>query len=143
MKKSEEILRLEKDLAQNKELSEQFKIAMEEAGKSGECKCDGEVMVRAAASLGYEISLAEIERMAAESEKLELGEMEKIAGGNCDKDWDCNFDYQGCHDEHGLHHICVVTWHCLTAFMHTESEDHQNVCFSDYSCLLAYHLGAK
>ena len=142
MKKSEEMLRLEKDLAQKKELAEQFKIAMEETGKSGECKSDGEVMVRAAASLGYDISLAEIERLAAESEKLDLGEMEKVAGGNCDKDWTCTFEYHECHDEYGHNNMCVAAWHCLTAFLHTESEDHQNLCWSDYGCLLVYNLGA-
>ena len=58
--------------------------------------CIGFVM--AAASLGYDVSVSDAERAAADDEELSLDELSSVAGG-------------------GLFDKCGVLWHCVMANM--------------------------
>ena len=70
MTKAEEIIRLENDIMADEKLKEKLDSAVKEAINSGKCTNDADALVRAAKSLGYEISMAEMERHFAEKEEV-------------------------------------------------------------------------
>ena len=59
MKNSEEILRMERDMNENPELLEKLKAGVRRIAEAGEAECDGEALLKAAAELGYTITLDE------------------------------------------------------------------------------------
>ena len=141
MKKSDEMIRLEKELAQDREFAEKFDAAMKDVAEAGGYKSDAEVMVKAAESLGYDISAAELERMKADMEKMDPEDMEQVAGGTdyCSKDYLCMLNYrQHTEDRDGHNEFCAAAWHCYTAFLHTDNGSAQ-ACWSDYRCILVYY----
>ena len=78
--KSGEMLRLERDLNEQPELREKLEAETKRIAEAGEAESDGEVMVRATTALGYTITLEELERSAADLEKLDDEEL-NAAGG--------------------------------------------------------------
>ena len=68
MSKNEELQRLERDLNEQAELREKLNAEMKRIAEAGEAVCDGEAMVKAAAALGYDVTLEELERAAADLE---------------------------------------------------------------------------
>ena len=125
MEKSTEMLRMEKDLNASEELREKFNSEMERIAKSGEAKSDEEVMVKAAAALGYQISLSELEQAQAEMQELDLEEMDAVAGG--------------ANDGKGHSTWCVAVWHCHHILLHTESTSKETKCWEEYLCLMLEH----
>ena len=82
MSKSEELLRLERDLNEQPELQEKIDTEIRRIAEAGEAECDGEAMVKAAAALGYTITLEELERAAVDLEKLDDDELDAAGGGD-------------------------------------------------------------
>ena len=143
MEKSPEMLRLEKDLNASEELREKLNLEIERIAKSGEAKCDGEVMVKAAAALGYQLSISELEQAQAEMQELDLEEMDAVAGGfdenrqgeECFADYTCMCNWNTKNeDENGHNAWCVTVWHCHVISMHTETNSKKVTCFTDYLC---------
>ena len=143
MSKSEELLRLERDLDEQPELREKLDTEIKRIAEAGEAECDGEAMVKAAAALGYTITLEELERAAADLEKLDDDELE-IAGGESYKSFN---DSKGCSktqnsfnraknskDEKGRDGYCAYDWHCGMAFKHSNSKSKDTYCWGDYLC---------
>ena len=122
MSKSEEILRLERDMYEQPELREKLEAECKRIAEAGEAKSDGEVMVRAAAVLGYTITLEELERSAADRQELDPDELEDAAGGERRK------------DEYGHEVWCLTAWHCHAVTLHTETTDKTVACWTDYRC---------
>ena len=85
MTKAEEIIRLENDIMADEKLKEKLDSAVKEAINSGKCTNDADALVRAAKSLGYEISMAEMERHFAEKEEVDQEELKIITGGDANK----------------------------------------------------------
>ena len=143
MGKSEELLRLERDLNGQPELREKLDAEIKRIAETGEAECDGEAMVKAAAALGYTITLEELERAAADLEKLDDDELE-AAGGESYKSFN---DSKGCSktqksynraknskDEKGREGYCTYDWHCGMAFKHSNSKSKDTYCWGDYLC---------
>ena len=78
--KSEELQRLERELNEQPELKEKMDAEIRRIAEAGEAESDGEAMVKAAATLGYTITLEELERTAADLEKLDDDELETAGG---------------------------------------------------------------
>ncbi len=131
MKKSEEMMRLDRDFKADSELEKKFNEAMTEAAQSGTCENESELIVRAAKSLGYEISAGELERSKAAKEELDPEEMKLAAGGEegCWRLWDTKYE-----DEYGHSDWCLTVWHCETVTMHTSTESKHVSCWSNYAC---------
>ena len=85
-------------------------------------------MVKAAASLGYTVRPEELERAAADLEKLDDDELE-AAGGK-------GFRKEKKTDEHGRLEWCVAAWHCFVATLHSETESTDVTCWKDHRCIL-------
>lgn len=142
MKKTEELLRFETDLTNDAELAKKFDQAAKDAIDSNECKCDGEVLSKAAKSLGYDISPADFERASAEIENLDPEELQQASGGAADwclTNYMCAvFYHQINEDEKGHNTFCLAVWHCFTAMLHTETESNEVSCMKDYRCIFSY-----
>lgn len=136
MKKSEEMMRLDRDLKNDPELAKKFKEAMREAAQTGTCKSEGELITRVAKSFGYGISMGELERTKAAKEELDPQELELAAGGeeNCTCMWERSTD-----DEYGHGAWCVTAWHCEMVTLHTSTESKHAWCFYDYTCTDLFH----
>ena len=87
-----------------------------------EAASDGEAMQKAAAELGYEITLEELEQAWAAGQELDEKELASVAGGLYEND-----------DE-----WCVMIHSCYTVAFH-DREGKANACWSDYSCAVVYH----
>ena len=127
----EKMKELESRLAADKALAEKYQEALKTAGEKG-AKSDSEAISAAAAAIGIQITPEEVERSFAEGQNLSEDELKAFTGG-CDNGAVPN-------DEYGHDGWCVAGWHCLTAFLHTESEEQGVACWSDYSCALLYHI---
>lgn len=131
MKKTESLRKFEEALVSDPELRNKLDLAVKEAMESGDCKTDGEALSKAAASLGYEISFAELERMEAENEELDLDELEQVSGGEsyCSFFW-----HTAMEDEYGHNAWCLTLWHCDMVSMHTETESKNVHCWENFQC---------
>ena len=132
MSKSEELLRLERDLNEQPELKEKLNAECKRIAEAKEAQNDGEVMVKAAAALGYTITQEELERLTAAAQELDPDELMNAAGG-----WDTlPSDENGFKvDEYGHSIHCITVWHCYTVSMHTESRYKDMSCWSDWDCV--------
>ncbi len=128
MDKSNELLRMERDLNANPELREKLDAEIRRIAGAGEAASDGEAMAKAAAALGYTITPEELERTTADLEKLDDDELE-ASGGNA-------FTRKKKEDEYGHTEGCVVTWHCFAAFLHTETKSTDVACWKDHRCAM-------
>ena len=106
---------------------------------------DGEAMVKAAAALGYAVTLEDLERAAAELETVDDDELAEVAGGNNEeyclgKNYSCGKFWHNDHeDEEGHDERCWTGYHCHTAMLHTDTTSKNVACWKDYLCELVYH----
>lgn len=137
------------DMAASQELVEQYNQITRRIIEEKSADSDADIAIKAAAELGYTITVADLERARAQSESMDVDEMEAVAGGVevCWKDYTCVVAYETVtKDDDGHDFMCVASWHCLTAFMHTtpsdgyEGDDKRNNqncnCWSNYCCLI-------
>jgi hypothetical protein len=73
-------------------------------------------MAKAAQALGYDFTVADMEKANAETQELDPEEMEQAAGGWCFADYDC-----------------------YTAWNHDSPDQPGSACLKDYDCVSAYH----
>ncbi|MGN0693047.1 MAG: Nif11-like leader peptide family RiPP precursor [Oscillospiraceae bacterium] len=127
MNNNTELTRMEEALRNDEALRKKFDEAITRIAESGEAKNDGEIMVKAAAELGYSITIEDLERAKAAAEELSDEEIEKISGG-----WDKGtLDI----DDKGHNNWCLTVWHCCTITLHTETTTHREACLLDYWCV--------
>lgn len=81
MGKFENILTFEAALQQSKELQEKFASAKARIAESGEAASDAELLVKAAAEVGYTLTVEELERAIAQAQEVNEEELAKVAGG--------------------------------------------------------------
>ena len=118
MSNSENIKAFETALKESKELQAKFAAAQKRIVENKEASSDGEVLVKAAAAIGFTLSMAELERCFAQSEELSDEDLDKVAGGGITTDPDA---------------WCMKDYACIVVFKH-DSESEQHLCFADYSC---------
>ncbi|MGN0693046.1 MAG: Nif11-like leader peptide family RiPP precursor [Oscillospiraceae bacterium] len=75
-----ELTRMEEALRSDEELRKKLEEACRRIAEAGEAKNDGEIMMKAAAELGFSITIEDLERAKAASEELSDDEMDKVAG---------------------------------------------------------------
>ena len=147
MSKSEEMKRLEADMASDKELREKFNKTVDRIATEKTAQSDGELFAKAAQELGYNITAADFERLDAEKEEVNADELKQVAGGSdyepeydfdskeCTGVYDCNHTASYTEDEHGHDTWCLTAWHCLTVTVHTQSESKDVACWKNYDCM--------
>ena len=80
--KSENMIAFELALKERKELREKFVAAQKRIAENKEASNDVELLVKAAAEVGYTLTVVEIERAIAEAQEISDEDMAKVAGGN-------------------------------------------------------------
>lgn len=147
MKTNQTIKEFEEALQKDENFRKEFEAQCKKAAESGACANDAEVLVKAAGELGWKLEFSGIEQEKASGEELDLEELEKISGGD-GKEALCYFDYrcdttlwtnENLEDEYGHSEFCIATWHCYIVTCHTETEDKDVHCLSDYSCIFNSH----
>ena len=118
MSKSENILAFEAAMKENKELHEKYEAALKRIVENKEAANDGEALVKAAAEVGFTVTMAELERSVAQNQELSDDDLEMVIGG-CD-----------CNDHRGE---CFFDYSCTLTFKHG-STCKTDECFYDYRC---------
>lgn len=113
---TENVRKFEKDLRGNKELQKKLLEELAKIAKEKSAESDAEAMAKAARALGYDFTVADMEKAHAETQELDVEEMEQAAGGVCFADYDC-----------------------YTAWNHDTPDQAGSACFSDYECMTVYH----
>ena len=110
----ENVKKLEKALQEDKELAAKFEEELQRIAQEKDAANDGEAIVKAAKAVGFEITVADLEKASAETQEIDPEELEKSAGGS----W------------------CFASYDCYTAWHHDGPEEKDTVCAFDYSCFL-------
>ena len=93
MSKSENILAFEAALKENNELQEKFTAAKKRITEAKEVASDSEMLVKAAAEIGFTLTVAEVERVIAEKQELSDEDLAKVSGGEFHLENWCLLDY--------------------------------------------------
>ena len=113
---TENVRKFEKDLRGNEELQKKLYEELVKIAKEKSAESDAEAMAKAAHALGYDFTVADMEKANAEARELDPEEMEQAAGGWCFADYDC-----------------------YTAWNHDSPDQPGSACLKDYDCVSAYH----
>ncbi|MEE1201052.1 MAG: hypothetical protein U0L09_10405 [Christensenellales bacterium] len=120
MSNSRNILAFEAALKENEALREQYEGALNRIAENKEASCDGEAMVKAAAEVGFTLSMPEAERLVAQNQAIDLEDLEMLAGG--ESEW------------------CFANEFCHAAFCHDDDADTSGKpCWSNYLCFNDHH----
>lgn len=128
MSSTDDLKRFMDDLEASEELRKKLDETVRKIAEAGTVASDGELMIAAAAELGYSVSVADLERATAEAEAEDLDddELGAVAGGLKPE------------DEYGHDAWCLTAWHCFTATLHTDSKRKYVSCWSNYECAFVY-----
>ena len=113
---TENVRKFEKDLRGNEKLQKKLFEELAKIAKEKSAESDAEAMAKAAHALGYDFTVADMEKANAETQELDPVEMEQAAGGWCFADYDC-----------------------YTAWNHDSPDQPGSACLKDYDCVSAYH----
>ena len=113
---TENVRKFEKDLRGNEKLQKKLFEELAKIAKDKSAESDAEAMAKAAHALGYDFTVADMEKANAETQELDPEEMEQAAGGWCFADYDC-----------------------YTAWNHDSPDQQGSACFSDYGCITLFH----
>ena len=113
---TENVRKFEKALRESKELQARLAQELEKIAEEKSALNDAEAMAKAAQALGYDFTVADMEKANAEAQELDPEEMEQAAGGWCFADYDC-----------------------YTAWNHDSPDQPGSACLKDYDCVSVYH----
>lgn len=122
---NDHLKKLEAALRENRELAEKFEAELKRINEEKLAANEREAFAKAANTLGFELTAADLEKAAAAAQQLDPEELDKVSGGGGeapDDDW-CLFDYS-----------------CYTAYHHPKhKEGDLEPCWSDYGCITVKH----
>ena len=124
---TENVREFEKALRENEKLRVKFTAEFKRIAEEKSAGNDCEAYVKAAKALGFDLSLADLEKAIAETQELDLEEMGKAAGG---------LDENGKHDDVGW---CIDIYACFTLNNHDTPDREGYPCLADYDCITIYH----
>ena len=113
---TENVRKFEKALRESKELQARLAQELKKIAEEKSVANDAEAMAKAARALGYDFTVADMEKANAETQELDPEEMQQAAGGWCFADYDC-----------------------YTAWNHDTPDQQGSACFSDYECITLFH----
>ena len=118
MSKSENILAFEAALKENKDLRATYEAALKRITENKEATSDGEALVKAAAEVGFTLTMAELERAMAQIQKLDDEDLAQVSGGTDEESWSW----------------CLDIWYCFLVLVHGDG-DTSAACYSNYHCM--------
>ena len=127
---TENLKKFEKALKADKALSEKFQAEAQRLVSEKLAANDGEVFVKAAKAVGFEVTPAEVEKAVAERQELDEDEMNAVTGGvNNDiapaEEW----------EDHTAQN-CTLEYSCYQFFRHSHEHryDDKEHCSCDWVC---------
>ena len=115
---TENVREFEKALREREELRKKFEAEFKRIAEEKSAESDAEAIAKAAQALGYDFTVADMEKAQAEIQELDPEEMGKAAGGWTEGSW-CFADY-----------ACYIAWH------HDTPDQQGFACFTDYNCIV-------
>ena len=113
---TENVRKFEKDMRKSEELQKKLLAELKKIVEEKSAESDAEAMAKAARALGYDFTVADMEKANAETRELDPEEMEQAAGGTC-----------------------LVDYDCYTAWNHDSPDQPGSACLKDYDCVSVYH----
>ena len=113
---TENMRTFEKALRESEELQRRLVEELKKIAGERSASNDAEAMAKVAQALGYDFTVADMEKANAEAQELAPEEMEQAAGGWCFADYDC-----------------------YTAWNHDSPDQQGSACFSEYDCITLFH----
>ena len=115
---TENVRKFEKDLRGNEKLQKKLFEELAKIAKEKSAESDAEAMAKAAQALGYDFTVADMEKAQAEIQELDPEEMGKAAGGWTEGSW------------------CFADYACYTAWNHDSPDEEGFACFTNHNCLI-------
>ena len=115
---TENVRKFEKDLRGNEKLQKKLFEELAKIAKEKSVESDAEAMAKAAQTLGYDFTVADMEKAQAEIQELDPEEMGKAAGGWTEGSW------------------CFADYACYTAWNHDSPDEEGFACFTNHNCLI-------
>ena len=116
IKMIENAKKLEKALKEDKELAAKFEAELRRIVQEKDAANDGEAFVKAAKAVGFDMTVADLEKATAETQELDPEEIGNSAGGTC-----------------------FVNYDCYAAFFHDTPDEQGTACLWDYTCIEVHH----
>ena len=118
---------LEEKLREDPSLMERLDTEYRKLVSAGEAASDSDIFIKAVKNvLNIDISRADMDRMIAQRQELDLEELEAVSGGKDDP-------------KLGTDEFCMADYACLVAFMHDlDRQKTDEVCLADYLCALIF-----
>lgn len=122
LKKFEEAMKVSKTLAE-KFQAEFVRLIREKIASS-----DGEAVIKAAKEVGFEVTLADLEKAQAEAQNLDQEELDAVAGGG-------NEDIAPAKER--FETVCALDYSCHDIFLHNHKhkQGEKEPCWHDYLCM--------
>lgn len=119
-----ELERMRRDLKGDQALEKRAQEILLRIADSGEAESDSEVWAMVARELGYDVTVADVERLVAEQEEVEEGELSlddlsEVAGGAEDGGWI----------------FCWADYNCFTVWNRNHANSEEVACLADYICV--------
>ena len=118
---TENVREFEKALREREELRKKFEAEFKRIAEEKSAESDAEAIAKAAQALGYDFTVADMEKAQAEIQELDPEEMGKAAGGWTEGSW------------------CFADYACYTAWNHDSPDQPGSACLKDYDCISVYH----
>ena len=118
IKMIEDVKKLENALQEDKELVAKYEAELRRIAKEKDAANGGEALVKAAKAVGFEITVADLEKASAETQELDPEEIESSAGGS----W------------------CFASYDCYTAWHHDGPEEKGTDCLYNYDCIAYWNI---
>ena len=121
---TDELRRLEADLAADEAVRARFDEAVRGAAEAG-AQSEAEAVAAAAAGLGYRVAVADLERSSAGAEEIDLDDLQGVAGGMVLIDSGA---------AHGHEAYCAFSYICFDSFVQIKKVLKWPPCRKDYFC---------
>ena len=111
----ENVKKLERALREDRELAKKFEEELKRIAEEQSAGAKVEALAKAARTLGFDVTVSDLEKAQAETQELDPEELDNSVGGWCFADYDC-----------------------YTAYHHDTPNEQGTDCFKDHDCALVF-----
>ncbi|MBR2822194.1 MAG: Nif11-like leader peptide family RiPP precursor [Clostridia bacterium] len=126
---TENLKKFEEAMKESKALAEKFRVEFKRLITEKIASSDGEAVIKAAKDLGFEVTLADLEKAQAEAQNLDQEELNAVAGGGDDELF--------APAKERFETVCALDYSCHDIFLHNHKhkQGEKEPCWHDYLCM--------
>jgi len=126
---TENLKKFEGALKGDKTLGEKFRAEFKRLIEEKLAANDGESVIKAAKALGFDITMADLDKAKAEAQNLDPEELDAVAGGGNDGDF--------APAKERYETVCALDYSCHDIFLHNHKhkQGDKEPCWHDYLCM--------